>query len=181
MSTTTHLITADELMRLPDNGRRYELIKGELLTMSPASGKHGAIAMRLSRILANYIEERELGLTFTAETGFKLERDPDTVLAPDFAFISRERMSTPPDEFVMMAPDLVVEVGSPSQSNREIKLKAERWIKLGAKLVWVVQPKTRIVQVYRKSHLESFTEGQTLECEDVLPGLRISLAYLFKF
>src|SRR5689334_9349409 len=117
MSSTTHLMTAEELFNLPEDGKRYELVKGELLTMSPTSGKHGAVTMRLSRILANYIEESSLGVTFAAETGFKLEHNPDTVLAPDFAFIAKDRISTLPDNYVSLAPDLVIEVVSPGQSD----------------------------------------------------------------
>ena len=113
--------------------------------MSPTSGKHGVVAMRLSRILANYIEDSDLGLTFAAETGFRLEHDPDTVLAPDFAFISRDRISTLPDDgYVRLPPDLVVEVISPSQSDKEMRLKAELWISLGVKQVWLVQPKKEL-------------------------------------
>jgi len=119
METTTHSVTADELMRLSDDGHRFELVKGELLTMSPTSGKHGVVAMRLSRILANYIEDSDLGLTFAAETGFRLEHDPDTVLAPDFAFVSRDRISTLPDDgYVRLAPDWSLKSFHPHKATR---------------------------------------------------------------
>jgi Uma2 family endonuclease len=181
MSTTTHLITADELMRLPDDGHRYELVKGELLTMSPAGGKHGAVAMKLSRILANYIEEKDLGIAFTAETGFQLEHDPDTVLAPDFAFVSKERLSAPPEGYVVWAPDLVVEVISPTQSARSMKLKAQQWIQLGSDLVWVVYPNTRTVETLRENYNVVLTEADVLDGFEVLPGFRMSLKNLFQF
>ena len=181
MSTTSHLITADELMRLPDDGHRYELLKGELLTMSPTSGKHGVVAMRLSRILANYIEDSDLGLTFAAETGFRLEHDPDTVLAPDFAFVSRDRISTLPDDgYVRLAPDLVVEVISPSQSDKEMRLKAVLWISLGVKQVWLVQPKKRTVELFVKTDEHVLLrEKDELTGGELIPGFRIRVSEIF--
>ena len=181
MATTTHLVTADELMRLSDDGHRYELVKGELLTMSPTSGKHGVVAMRLSRILANYIEDSDLGLTFAAETGFRLEHDPDTVLAPDFAFVSRDRISTLPDDgYVRLAPDLIVEVISASQSDKEIRLKAGLWISLGVKQVWLVQPKKRTVELFVKTDEHVLLrENDELTGGELIPGFRIRVSEIF--
>ena len=180
MSTASHLITADELMRLPDDGNRYELIKGELLTMSPAGGEHGFIAMRLSRVLSNHIEDRCLGFAFTAETGFKLERDPDTVLAPDFSFVSKHRLSILPKSYPDLPPDLVVEVISPTQSIRSMRLKAQQWIQSGVLLVWVIFPESRTVEVYHSIHHTILTEAEVLDGYDVLPGFRMPLANLFQ-
>jgi Uma2 family endonuclease len=182
MSTTARLITADELMRMPDDGHRYELIKGELLTMSPTSGKHGVVTMRLSRILANYIEEAGLGLTFAADTGFKLENDPDTVLAPDFAFVAADRLSTVPDGYVNLAPDLVVEVVSPSQGHKEMRRKAEQWILYGVKFVWLVNPKKKTIDVFSE-HMPtvSLTEADELSADEVIAGFRLQLKQLFLY
>jgi Uma2 family endonuclease len=183
MGTTTHLTTADQLIRLSDDGNRYELVKGELLTMSPTGGKHGVVAMRLSRVLANYIEDSDLGLTFAAETGFRLEQDPDTVLAPDFAFVSKDRISTLPDDgYVRVAPDLVVEVISPSQSDKEMRLKAELWISLGVKRVWLVQPKKRTVELFEKTDEHVLLrENDELTGGELLPGFRVRVSEIFSY
>src|SRR5215212_3785969 len=122
MSTTTHFMTAEELLKL-DGPYCYELVKGELLTMSPPGAKHGAVGMNLSAPLHAYVTMKKLGVVFLAETGFILERNPDTVLAPDSSFIRSERLSNLPDGYLEMAPDLVVEVASPSQSRPEMERK----------------------------------------------------------
>ena len=102
-------------MKLPDDGNHYELIKGELLTMSPTGAKHGVVGMNLSAALHAYVKTKKLGLVFEAETGFILQRNPDTVLAPDGSFIRSERISTLPDGYLEMAPDLVHRVGHHGQ------------------------------------------------------------------
>ena len=114
--TTRTLVTAEELLRMPDDGKRYELIEGELIEMAPAGGRHGNIGVRIVGFLFQYIYKTNLGELFGADTGFFLQRDPDTVRAPDAAFIAMERI--PPDGiptgFVDTIPDLIVEVVSPS-------------------------------------------------------------------
>src|ERR1700741_3302624 len=138
MGATTHLMTAEELIRLPDDGLRHELIKGELLTMSPPGELHGAVAMNLSILLGQYVKSRKLGQLYAAETGFKLETDPDTVLAPDLAFIHRDRVGALTQKYRAGAPDLVVEVLSPVDRRQKVEEKTARWLDLGALAVWLV-------------------------------------------
>lgn len=103
MSIVTTSMTAEELIKLPRGKVRYELVKGELLTMSPTGSEHGLVTFRLSGILDQFLQKNELGLAFGAETGFLIHRDPDTVRTPDIAFIRRERV--PDGDIKMLAGD----------------------------------------------------------------------------
>ena len=91
MSTANQLMTAEQLWTMPHNGLRHELIKGELKTMPPSGGEHGVVGVNLTLPLALHVKTNQLGLVFGAETGFILARNPDTVLAPDIAFVRREK------------------------------------------------------------------------------------------
>ena len=113
--TTRTLVTADELLRMPDEGKRYELIEGELIEMAPAGLRHGEIAATVAVLIGHHVRQNDLGSVFVAEPGFFLQRDPDTVRAPDVAFIAKNRLSPEgaPAGFSDTIPDLVVEVVSP--------------------------------------------------------------------
>src|SRR5689334_12392549 len=113
MSTTTHIYTADDLMRLPDDGNRYELVKGELLTMSPPGYEHGLVSLNLASPLKIFVTQHKLGSVVVGDPGFRLASDPDTVLAPDIAFIRAGRLKTRPRDYARIVPDLVVEVVFP--------------------------------------------------------------------
>ncbi len=181
MSTTTqtHLMTAEELMKLPDNGNHYELIKGELLTMSPPGDEHGAVIMNLTIPLGVYVKENNLGVLRAAETGFKLENNPDTVLAPDIAFIARDRVGPRVLGYRWGAPDLVVEVMSQWDSKPKVTRKAELWVELGARSVWVVNPRKRTVEVFRADgERKLFHETDEL-VDDTVPGFRIAVSEIF--
>ena len=179
----TPLMTAEELMQLPmGEGLRYELIDGELITM-PASGfPHGRATALLTVALGQFIVDHELGEIFAAESGFKLTSNPDTVLAPDFSFITKQRheeMGEPPG-FLPGSPDLVVEVLSPDDRPAMVKAKTSRWFAGGATQVWIVAPKTCTVTIYRSpSDSITFSNSDELEADDLLPGFRISLDRIF--
>jgi Uma2 family endonuclease len=182
MSTTIQPVTADELFLMQDDGFRYDLVKGELRKMSPAGGEHGAIIMRLGGALAHYVEENELGEVFAAETGFKLASNPDTVLGPDLAFVSNEKIPPTgiPVGYWQGAPDLAVEVISPGNTRREIEEKIEEYLTTGVQLVWIITPKRRTVTVHR-ANVEPVTlkESDALNGEEILPGFKYEIAKLF--
>jgi len=181
MSTTT-LVTADQLLRMPDDGYRYELVAGELRKMTPAGWRHGAIGGQLHGWLGHYIQERRLGRVFLANTGFLLARDPDTVRAPDIAFIHKDHLLTPePEEaFWPGAPDLAVEVVSPRDTVGEIDEKVKAWLDAGAMMVWVVNPKWQNATVYRSAtEIKTLTKNDELDGEDVVPGFRCRIGDIF--
>ena len=179
MSTTTHLITADELFQLEDDGTRHELVKGELLTMSPTGEEHAAITMRLSGLIDPYVRANNLGTAYS-EGGFKLESDPDTVLAPDIAFIRRERVGTISSRYRAGAPDLVVEVLSPNDRKARVEEKTATWLSLGVSVVWLVNPKAKTVDV-RLSNGEQtlLTENEELDGGELIPGFRVRVSEIF--
>jgi Uma2 family endonuclease len=182
MSATTQLTTAEELLKLPRGRFRYELVRGELRQMAPSGYEHGRVAARLTMALGLYVEEQDLGEVCAAETGFKLESDPDTVLAPDAAFIGRERADEVGRErgYGAGAPDLAAEVVSPNDRVGEVEQKVEQWLGCGVKLVWVVSPKLRTVTVYRSlTDVRMLTEKDDLDGENVVPGFRYPVAKLF--
>jgi len=182
MSTTTRLMTAEELLAMPDDGFRYELVEGELRRMSPAGHSHGRIGMMLALALGQYVKDKKLGSTYLAETGFKLKTNPDTVRAPDVSFIRQERVEQigNTEGFWPGAPDLAVEVNSPGDKVGEVEEKVKEWLSAGARLVWVVSPKLRAVTVYRSlTDISTLTEKDMLDGGEVTPGFQFPVAELF--
>ena len=187
MSTTTRLITADELLVMPpydENGNqcRFELIRGELKIMSLTKPLHGIVCARLALKLGGFVEEHDLGETFGAETGFLLEHNPDSVLGPDVAFVSHGRMAAIEsfEKYFPFAPDLAVEVLSPGNTVREINDKVEMYFGAGARAVWVFNPKKKTAAVYTSpSDVRTLSEDDTLEGGEVLPGFKLELSKLF--
>ncbi len=182
MSTTTRVTTAAELLRLPRGEFRYELIEGELRMMSPAGAEHGSIALKLSWRLAQYVEENKLGEAFTAETGFLLGTDPDTVRAPDASFVSNEQLkrTAMTSSYYPEAPALAVEVVSPDDTAEEVDSKIREWLSAGTKLAWVIYPKGRTVTVYRSlDDIQVLTEQESLSGESVVPGFSCKIVDLF--
>jgi len=175
-------MTADELLQLPRGRFRYELVKGELRTMSPAGSEHGAIVVNLTVLLGQHVKANSLGIVFGAETGFKIAENPDTVLAPDVAFISRERIpeSGIPKKYWPGAPDLAAEVLSPGDTAREVEKKVGQWLAAGARLVWIVNPSRKSVTIHRASKdTSTLSEKDELAGEEVVPGFRCRVAEIF--
>ncbi|HWS87892.1 MAG TPA: Uma2 family endonuclease [Pyrinomonadaceae bacterium] len=182
MTQTLQRSTASELFEMPDDGFRYELVKGELRKMSPSGSEHGATIVNITVLLGQYVRAKKLGVCFGAETGFKIESDPDTVRAPDVAFISRERIpkSGIPKQFWPGAPDLAVEVLSPGDTRGEVDEKVTDWLEAGVRAVWVINPKKRVVMVYRSTtDVERLSEGDELGGGEVVPGFRCKVTEIF--
>lgn len=180
--TLKKLFTAEELLHLPATGRRLELVKGRVYEMPPPGARHGSVAMRIGSLLNTYVLGNLLGRAFAAETGFILRRDPDTVRAPDASFVAEDRLPDGelPIGYLELAPDLAVEVVSPSDTAREIQEKVSDWLRAGTRLVWVIYPATRSATVYRSlDDTEELSEGSNLEGDDVIPGFACNLSELF--
>ncbi len=176
------LLTAEELLRLNLPNKRTELVRGMLIIREPAGYQHGDIAARLLLEIGNHVQQNGLGRVFAAETGFTLARKPDTVRAPDVAFISNARLPEPPPRsFAEMAPDLAVEVMSPDDYAPEVLEKLAHWLKAGARLIWVIDPKRVTARVYRADGTESLLgESDALDGEDVLPGFTCAIGMLVR-
>ena len=180
MSTKT-LLTSEDLWRIVADGSRYELSKGELQPMTPIGIQHGAVVGNLQLLLGTHVKKNRLGLV-GPEIGFRLSRDPDTVRAPDVAFIAKNRLPQGgvPKKFADFPPDLAVEVLSPEDKASEIQKKVEEYLAAGVPLVWVVDPANQKVTVYRSlQEVKILSVEQELEGGDVLPGFRINIAPIF--
>jgi Uma2 family endonuclease len=182
MVDTKRITTADELLRMPDDGQRHELVRGELRTMTPAGSEHGVVGSFLAGELVPHVRARKLGRVMDGQTGFRLASRPDTVLAPDVAFVSRERIEAVgvPKGFWPGAPDLAAEVVSPSDSFSMVREKVHAWLDAGTRMVLVLDPDDRSVTVYR-SRESSRTLGadDLLDGEDVVPGWQCKVRTLF--
>ena len=175
-------MTAEELFDLPDDDGRSELVEGELVPMTPTGGRHGALAVRIGRLLDEHVEAHDLGVCCGAETGFILKRDPDTVRAPDAAFVASERIPEDglSDGYFPTAPDLAVEVVSPQDRPLDVREKIEDWLQGGTRLVWMVQRAQRTVTVYRPlGNPTELSEDASLDGEEVVLGFVCNVKELF--
>ena len=182
MATSQRLMTAEELLRLPDDGQRHDLIAGELTTMPPSGFEHGRRAARIAVSLTQHVDAHGLGEVVAAETGFLLARDPDTVRAPDVAFVSRDRLEAVGNVtgYWPGAPDLAVEVISPNDLYTEVDEKVAAWLAHGARMVLVVNPRRRTVAVHRPgADVRHLTVDDVLDGEDVVPGWTMPVRDLF--
>lgn len=181
MQGSQPLVRADELARIQPRNKRVELVRGRLVVREPAGLRHGIVAMRIAARMDAFVQARQLGVVVAAETGFKLLSDPDTVRAPDAAFIRAERVPTPlPRGYAGLAPDLVAEVLSPDDRPGDVLAKVADWLDGGSRIVWVLDPERLVTRVYRADGTESIL-GATdeLDGEDVLPGFKCQLSDVF--
>ena len=181
MTTTTQPITAEELLAMGDIGR-CELVRGEIIMMSPAGADHGEIAGIIFGLIWKFVKDHKLGKVYAAETGFTIARNPDTTRAPDVAFVKKERV--PPRGkrgFFDGHPDLAVEVVSFNDLASDVSEKVEEWLSAGTSSVWVVDPRTRTIDVYRRGRdVIRYRERDELRDEPMLPGFELKLSEVFE-
>jgi Uma2 family endonuclease len=176
-------MTAEELARLPDNGFQYELVRGVLHRMSPTNFEASNIAARLTVEIGIYVKALELGELTCGDGGYELESDPDTVLAPDVAFVRAERLPSAEErqQFPPLSPDLVVEVILPSDRLRAVNKKVDRYLATGVQMVWVFNPRRKTVTVRRPNQpARVLRVGDMLDGEEILPDFHLPVADVFR-
>jgi Uma2 family endonuclease len=180
-STAKTLLTADELEKWPDDDSvRYELDEGELIEMAPASEEHGGIELEIGRILGNFVKQHKLGKMYASSAGFKLK--PDTMRAPDVSFVlAARREEIRSKGFAKGAPDLAIEIFSPSDTIRQLKRKVKQYFEAGTHTVWVVYPESREVNVLEASGADRvLVAGEMIDCPALLPGLSVKIDEFFE-
>lgn len=182
MSSRAHpLMTADELLAQSPAHKSTELVRGRMIVRDAPSGFHGKAAARLLILLGNHVYAQHLGVVFAQDTGFQISATPDTVLAPDVAFLRAERANfILPTGYPRTAPDLAVEILSPGDRRGAVLAKVEDWLTAGVSLLWVIDSKRVTAKVYRADGSVSLvTSTGELDGEDVVPGFRCALADVF--
>jgi len=177
---TKTLLTADDLARMPDDASvQIELDEGELITMPPAGFEHGECENQIMFLLTQHVRKNKLGKVVTGDTGFRL--NDRTVFAPDVAFVRRDRIEAVRSKsFAKGAPDLAVEIFSPSDGIRQTTRKVKQYLALGCHTVWVVFPKREEVEVYEATGAKRTLRSiDTLDAPDLLPGFSVKVAELF--
>jgi Uma2 family endonuclease len=186
MAVQEKLITAEEfweVARLPENtDKRLELVDGAIHEMPPSSKLNTVIAARLVRLLGNYVDERDLGYVTGADGGYQL--GPHDVRLPDVGFIAKARAAGLSGTVFPVAPDLAIEVISPSETLRAVLNKTLAYLQAGTRLVWVVYPEDRVVYEFRLAddgglHMKMGGKKWTLDGGDALPGFTLKVGDVF--
>ncbi len=175
MPDTSRLVTAEDLERFPEDDYRYELVEGRVIRMSQVGYLHGRVVVRFGSLLERHVRAADLGDVLT-EVGFKLASNPDTVRAPDIAFVRRERIpALPPRGFWRGAADLAVEVLSPEDTPLEIRRKVAEYLAGGTSVVLVIDPDKESVTVSRRFAAKTLSGDDVLDLDDVVPGFRCTV------
>ena len=181
MSNTTRLVTADELERMPDDEYRYELVRGRLIRMSPVAPRHGNATVIVASLLWQHVRSKNLGQVWT-EVGFRLASDPDTVRAPDVAFVRSDRLPAKDARgFYRGAPDLAIEVLSPDETPAEIREKIADYFTAGTPVVVIVDPDAQHATLHRSSAAPlTLGSDEFLDLDEVVAGFRLQLHEVFE-
>ena len=178
MSVVPKLMTSEELLAMPDDNMRHELVRGELTTMVPAGWDHGKVGEIIEEHLRRHVRANRLGVVPLSDTGYILSRNPDTVRAPDVSFVRIER-DLSERGFYPGAPDLAVEVASPNDRFTEVQNKVREYLRAGTRMVIVVEPDDRIVTVHTPAGQTPLTIDDTIDGGDVVPGWKLPLREIF--
>lgn len=175
-------MTAEDLYVLPDDGLRHELVAGRLLSEPPPGFDHGDLTAVISERLSRHVRSARLGKVLAGDPGFILSRNPDTVRAPDVAFVRTERLpSGRLSRYYPGAPDLAIEILSPGDRPGEVAAKVADYLAAGARAVWIVDSEDRTVTVFAPaSPARIFREEDELDGGDVVPGFRVRVGELFE-
>ena len=181
MTTKPRSLDAEGLLELPRGQLRRELIQGELREMAPAGHEHGRLAAIITASLIQHVLKNRLGAVYAAETGFKLESNPDTVRAPDVAFVAANRLGNLPETgYFPGPPDLAIEIVSPNDRYSEVEEKVEIWLFYGVRMVFTLSPQTRTATVYRSlDNIKMIRDEGNLDGADVIPGWVLPLTEIF--
>jgi Uma2 family endonuclease len=171
-------MTAEELGNIEDDYHRHQLIKGELLTMPLVKAEHMRVSANLTMLLLQHVKANQLG-TVGAEGGYKLESDPDTVLGPDVSFVAQNRISLSPEGYHSGPPDLAIEVLSPGDRKGRIEYKLSLWLQFGTRSVWLVNPRTRTVEVISSLDNRRMLHEDDELVDDTVPGFRVKVSEIF--
>jgi Uma2 family endonuclease len=178
--TDLQLLTVEDILAMPDDGDRLELIDGELLRMAPTGFEHGDIMFNLGGALRRFVVAANLGRVTGGDAGFVLRRDPDTLLAPDVAFVRADRLPVDRQGFLELVPDLVVEVISPSDRFNDVTRKVAIYLDAGVQCVWLIQPLRKRVFVHDRGMAPlELANDDFLEGQDIIPGFQMRVADIF--
>jgi Uma2 family endonuclease len=181
MTTKQKLITAEELLLMPRDGNRYELVRGVLVQKMPTGDLHRVTVSRIDAALSIWSDENDYGSVGAGEPGYRLDRDPDTVRAPDVVWIAPGRIPEGTQGYPELAPDLAVEVKSPGNSNPEMAAKAAMWLSYGSREVWVADPETTTITRHRPNAAPvTLGEDDILDGDELLPGFSAPVWRLFR-
>ncbi|MBL1129503.1 MAG: Uma2 family endonuclease [Chloroflexi bacterium] len=174
------LITGEELAAMGDLGR-CELVAGRIVKLSPTKMPHGRYEFEMARLLGDFVEKHDLGVVMVGEVGVYTRRDPDTVRGADVLYISHERLArATPGGFMDVAPELIVEVMSPSDRWSEVRKKIKEYFEVGVTVVLIVEPEEQTIVLYRSpTDIQEFTANDTLTVVDILPDFNLPLARLW--
>ena len=185
MSIAVTLLSAEDLLQMPRDDHRYELVEGALHRMPPPGFEHGALAGQISGLLFAHVNQHKLGRVLAAETGFQIASDPDTVRAPDVSFVTRERLQQAAfdrHKYFPGAPDFLVEILSPSDSYSDVEKKVAQWLAAGARLVVLADPAKQLLFAHRPGRpAQILTREDTLDASDVVFGWTVPVTDLFGF
>lgn len=175
-------MTAEQLLTLDLPNTSTELVRGRLIVREPPSTYHGRLQSTLNVLVGSHVLKHQLGAVFGQDTGFRIASDPDTVRAPDLAFVTRDRVALiTPRGYAALAPDLVVEIISTGDRPGEVLAKVAEWLEAGVRLVWVIDPDRRVASVYRSDgSVTAVAPDGNLDGEGVLPGFLCALSEVFE-